>query len=253
MNKKSMAAKASIVLSVALASVLLMACVSGAGGTGKPQAPKPTESATGTALSAPSGRTPTGANRPSGSRETAPGGAAGLASDNISTTTVGEYTVKITGGYETNPVDHGRPVILIASALGVSEEVFRTAFSGVTPAGPDRGPSREEAEQNKKALLEVLAPHGITNERLDEVSNYYRYNQSRGELWQHVVAEAKPVIANGKLTGLVLTNAGAGYTSAPTVTVTGPEGTMTATAQIRFTDEFATNGSLASITLEDTK
>src|SRR4051794_23144238 len=78
------------------------------------------------------------------------------------------------GGHDTDPRDHGRPVVLIAAALGVKTEVFREAFSGVTPAG-DRRPTGDEARRNKAALMKVLQPLGITNERLDEVSNYYRY------------------------------------------------------------------------------
>ena len=87
-----------------------------------------------------------------------------------------ETTVPVTfsGGHETDPQDHGRPVGLVAAALGVKPEVFRQAFSGVTPAKNGK-PSPEEAQRNKAALMKVLGPYGVTNERLDEVSNYYRY------------------------------------------------------------------------------
>lgn len=172
------------------------------------------------------------------------------ASDPISETVQGGYTVVISGGFDTDPQDHGRPVVLIAAALGVPTEVFREAFSGVTPAGPDRGPTGEEAQRNKAALMAVLAPYGITNDRLDEVSNYYRYSQSKGEVWNRTPATAVPVLTeDGKLTGVNITNAGSGYSSAPKVTIAGPDGTVTAAATVAYTDDFRTNGSLSAITL----
>src|SRR6476620_10797851 len=91
--------------------------------------------------------------------------------------------IVFSGGHETDPRDRGRPVILIASALGVPPEVFREAFSHVHPAPPGRGPTPEEARRNKDALLGALSKYGVTNERLDEVSNYYRYRRDHGELW----------------------------------------------------------------------
>jgi hypothetical protein len=159
------------------------------------------------------------------------------------------YTVVISGGFDTDPQDHGRPVVLIAAALGVPTEVFREAFSGVTPAGAgSSGPSKEEAQQNKAALLKVLAPYGTTNDRLDEVSNYYRYNGVKGEVWKRTLATA--TVTNGVVTGITITNPGAGYTSNPTVTVTGPTGKVTATAKLAYTKEFKTNGSISAITIK---
>ncbi|MBL0385135.1 hypothetical protein JJB07_00625 [Tumebacillus sp. ITR2] len=158
-------------------------------------------------------------------------------------------SVVISGGYETDPRDKGRPVVLIASALGVPTEVFREAFSGVTPSGLDSPPSPELARKNKAALLKVLAPYGITNERLDEVSNFYRYNGKQSKTWQVTPATATPIVTNGVVTGVTITNPGAGYSSAPTVTITGPNGTVTATATISYTKDFATNGSISSITI----
>src|SRR2546429_5507803 len=88
--------------------------------------------------------------------------------------------VTFSGGHGTDPKDGGRPVVLVAAALGVKPEVFREAFSGVTPARGGK-PSKEEARRNKAALMKVLKPHGVTNERLDEVSDYYRYQPQRRE------------------------------------------------------------------------
>ncbi|SFE93958.1 hypothetical protein SAMN04487969_109223 [Paenibacillus algorifonticola] len=160
------------------------------------------------------------------------------------------YTISLTGGYDTDSVDHGRPVVLIAAALGVPTEVFREAFSGVTPAGAGSdGPTSEQAQSNKAALLKVLAPYGISNDRLDEVSNYYRYNGSKGEVWTRTAATATTLLTNGKVTGIKITNAGAGYSSAPTITITGPTGTFSATATVSYTTDFKTNGSLTAIKL----
>ncbi|HEY1012511.1 MAG TPA: hypothetical protein VGE07_07365, partial [Herpetosiphonaceae bacterium] len=140
-----------------------------------------------------------------------------------------DFAVTISGGYETDPRDRGRPVALIAAALGVPEEVFREAFSHVTPAGAGSEPSEAQARQNKAALMSALAPYGVTNERLDEVSNYYRYNGSAGELWPHAPAAAEAIVADGKVTGIRITDPGAGYTSAPTVTIAGSDATVVAT------------------------
>ncbi|MDQ0871961.1 hypothetical protein QFZ77_000620 [Paenibacillus sp. V4I3] len=159
-------------------------------------------------------------------------------------------SVVISGGFNTDPQDHGRPVVLIAAALGVPTEVFREAFRGVTPAGLDSGPSSEQAQQNKTALLKVLTPYGITNERLDEVSNYYRYNGRKSDTWQKTQATATAIVTNGIVTGVTITNPGAGYSSNPTITVTGPNGTFTATATLAYTKDFKTNGSISAITIK---
>jgi hypothetical protein len=157
--------------------------------------------------------------------------------------------VVISNGFQTDPQDHGRPVVLIASALGVPTEVFREAFSGVTPSGLDRAPSAELAQRNKAALLKVLGPYGITNERLDEVSNYYRYNGKKSETWQKTKASAVATVTDGVVTGVTITNPGAGYSSTPTVTITGPNGTLTAKATVVYTKDFQTNGSISEITI----
>lgn len=160
------------------------------------------------------------------------------------------YSVVISGGLTTDPQDKGRPVVLIAAALGVPTEVFREAFSGVTPSGLDSQPSHELAQRNKAALMKVLGPYGITNERLDEVSNFYRYNGNRTATWQKTSAIATAIVTDGVVTGITIKNPGAGYSSTPTVTITGPTGTITAKAMVAFTQDFKTNGSITSITLD---
>jgi hypothetical protein len=159
------------------------------------------------------------------------------------------YSVVISGGLTTDPQDRGRPVVLIAAALGVPTEVFREAFSGVTPSGLNSQPSQELAQRNKAALLNVLGPYGITNDRLDEVSNFYRYNGNKTATWQKTSASATAIVTDGVVTGVTITNAGAGYSSTPTVTITGPTGTVTAKAVVTYTQDFKTNGSITSITL----
>ena len=124
--------------------------------------------------------------------------------------------VVFSGGHDTDPRDHGRPVVLIASALGVTSEVFREAFSHVHPAGPGSGgPTREEAQANKQALMSALGKFGITNERLDEVSNFYRYPPGRGGLWKVTPAVANALVKNGAVTGYEIVSGGAGYTVPP--------------------------------------
>jgi hypothetical protein len=158
-----------------------------------------------------------------------------------------ERTVPVTikGGHETDPKDGGRPVVLVAAGLGVKPEVFREAFRGVTPARNGR-PSGEQARQNKAALLKVLGPHGITNDRLDEVSDYYRYRPQNGELWTHKDAKAHAVVVDGKVTKIVVTEAGAGYSSPPTATVQGMDG-VRLNVTLSFGKDLKTNGSISGI------
>lgn len=152
------------------------------------------------------------------------------------------------GGHETDRRDGGRPVVLVAAGLGVTPEVFREAFRGVTPSkkGP---PSREEARKNKDALMRVLAPHGITNDRLDEVSNYYRYQPQRGELWTHSEAKGHAIIEGGKVKEIVMTDAGSGYSSIPTVTVKGHPN-LKLKVTIHFDQELKKNGSIETVSLD---
>ncbi|MCB0919995.1 MAG: hypothetical protein KDC39_15655 [Actinobacteria bacterium] len=153
----------------------------------------------------------------------------------------------ITGGLETNPVDNGRPVRLIAAALDVPAKVFREAFSHVSPA-PDFNPSPEREAANKAALLAVLAPYGVTNDRLDEVSNHYRIRP--GETWPHREATGLAMIENGVVSSVRLTDAGYGYSSVPQVRVPGyPQVDVSLT--LRKSTAFEANGSIASIVTSD--
>jgi hypothetical protein len=156
--------------------------------------------------------------------------------------------VVFSGGYETDPRDRGRPVILIAAALGVPDEVFRAAFRNVRPAPAGQEPDPAQVRRNKAALLGALARYGVTNERLDEVSNYYRYNGRRGETWRHRPAAAYATVRGGKVTGFTLTDPGAGYSSAPTVSLPGSDG-VSVRATLSFGPDFDKNGSLKELRL----
>ncbi|WP_298862608.1 hypothetical protein [uncultured Gimesia sp.] len=129
----------------------------------------------------------------------------------------------------------------------MKSEVFRQAFSNVKPArGGDPTPARANA--NKKVLMDALGKHGITNDQLDTVSNYYRYRPGRGNLWKHNPASAKAMIKEGKVTGFEITNPGSGYMIPPAIAVVGHE-KIRVKATLQFTKNFQTNGSLKSLTI----
>jgi hypothetical protein len=154
--------------------------------------------------------------------------------------------IVFSGGHETDPKDRGRPVVLIAAALGVAPDVFREAFSRVHPAPPGNEPEPGQVRQNKAALMSALGKYGVTNERLDEVSNYYRYVQSRGELWTNKPAEANAVVKDGVVIGFEIVSAGSGYSSPPTVTVPSVK-EAAGVVKISFGKDLKTNGSIVSI------
>ena len=149
------------------------------------------------------------------------------------------------GGHAIGKEDFGRPVYLIAAALGVKPEQFREAFSGVTPAH-GRGPTGDEARRNKAALMKVLAPLGVTNDRLDEVSNYYRFRPQAGELWPNKPAKGYAVMVDGKVTKLVITDAGSGYNMPPDVTIAGVDG-VRLRATLAFSKDLKKNGGVAAV------
>ena len=161
--------------------------------------------------------------------------------------------VVFSGGHETVGVDRGRPVALIAAALGVKDEVFREAFSHVHPAGPGSGgPTGDEARQNKAALMSALGKYGITNERLDAVSNFYRYPPGRGGLWKVQPATANALVKDGAVTGYELTSGGAGDTTPPPVSVPGVSGAA-AEVKLAFGKDLETNGSVSALVVPQGK
>jgi hypothetical protein len=157
-----------------------------------------------------------------------------------------------TGGHETDARDHGRPVILIANGLGVSPEVFREAFSHVSPAPGGTEPNLERVQKNKRALLNALSRYGVTNALLDRVSDYYRYRPESGRLWPTKPATGYAIIKNGSVSSVTVVKGGAGYSSPPQVTVPGhPE--VKLQAVLSFGRDLATNGSVSAITVERTQ
>lgn len=156
--------------------------------------------------------------------------------------------VVFSGGHETDPRDRGRPVVLIAGALGVPPEVFREAFSHVHPAPAGTEPAPEQVRQNKEALLSALGRYGISNERLDTVSNYYRYNRARGEMWPIKAAAAEALVKNGAVVDFIVTKGGSGYSSPPSVSVPGVKG-VSATVVLSFGKSFDDNGAVKAISV----
>lgn len=94
--------------------------------------------------------------------------------------------------------------------------------------------------------MKVLGPLGITNERLDEVSNYYRYRPQEGELWPTTAAEAHAVVEDGKIKQVVVTRAGSGYSSPPRATVSGME-TIPLKVTLQFGKDLKKNGAIGSV------
>jgi hypothetical protein len=161
---------------------------------------------------------------------------------------VSRVPVVFSGGHDTDPVDRGRPVVLIASALGVPPEVFRGAFRHVHPAPPGQQPDPQQVRENKAVLLAALAPYGVTNDELDTVSNYYRYVRSQGELWPTAPAIAYALVKGGVITGYVVTSGGSGYSSPPLVIVSGVSGAP-AKVQLSFGKTLEKNGSVSAISV----
>ena len=94
----------------------------------------------------------------------------------------------------------------------------------------------------------ALGKYGITNERLDKVSNYYRYNRGRGELWRTQPAAANALVKDGAIVGYELVSGGSGYSSPPTVTVPNLKGVATE-VKLAFGTKFENNGAVSAITI----
>ena len=155
--------------------------------------------------------------------------------------------VKFSGGHDIGKNDFGRPVTLMAAALGVKPEEFRKAFSGVTPAR-GRGPTGDEARRNKEALMRVLAPLGVSNKRMDEVADYYRFRPQDGELWPTKPAEAYAIVYGDQIKRIVITKPGSGYSSPPKARVQGFESVRLET-KLTFVKDLKKNGGVQSVAL----
>jgi len=86
----------------------------------------------------------------------------------------------------------------------------------------------------------------VTNDRLDEVSNYYRYRPQAGELWPTKPAKAYALVEEGKIKKVVVTEPGAGYSSPPKVAVKGFE-KVQLEAKVKFETDLKKNGGIESI------
>ncbi|RBP42641.1 hypothetical protein DES53_106350 [Roseimicrobium gellanilyticum] len=165
---------------------------------------------------------------------------------------VTRVTVVFSGGHDTVPVDHGRPVVLIAAALGVPDEVFREAFSHVRPAAGGREPEPQQVRANKSALMSALGKHGVTNDRLDEVSNFYRYPPGRGGLWRNKPATAHALVKEGTVIGFEVVDGGSGYSSPPSITVPGVK-TSEVKVTLSYGKDLQKNGSVSTIAMTGAK
>jgi hypothetical protein len=154
--------------------------------------------------------------------------------------------VVFSGGHDTDPQDRGRPVVLVAAALGVAPEVFRDAFRQVHPAPAGTQPDPQQVRANKAALMAALGKYGVTDDRLNEVSNYYRYVRSRGELWPTKPAVAVALVQNGVVTRYEVTSGGSGYSSPPAVSVPGVNAAP-AKVELSFGKSFDSNGAVSAI------
>jgi len=159
--------------------------------------------------------------------------------------------VTFSGGHDLGKNDYGRPINLMAAGLGVKPDEFRQAFSGVRPAH-GRGPTSEEARRNKEALMKVLGPLKVTNERMDEVANYYRFRPQNGELWPTKDAEAYAIVVDGVVKKIVVTNPGSGYNTPPKAVVKGYEKIHFA-AKVKYDKDLKKNGGVEAVEISTEK
>lgn len=170
------------------------------------------------------------------------------ASDDPMTSAITRIPVVISGGHDTDPRDHGRPVVLVAGGLGVAPEVFRDAFSGVRPVAPGNQPDQARAQQNKAVLLATLSQYGVTNGQLDAVSDYYRYQPGTGALWPTRAAVITATVQAGTVTSFEVADGGAGYSSPPSISVPGASwGPVT--VNLSYGRDLAKNGAIESVKL----
>lgn len=173
---------------------------------------------------------------------------AGIPSSTLAEAVPIRIPVVITGGHETDPRDHGRPVALVAGGLGVTPGVFRQIFSGVHPVAPGSYPDEGRARENKSVLLAALSRYGVTNQRLDTVSDYYRYQPGAGRLWPTRPASILAMVKNGEVTSFEVTDGGAGYTSVPTLSVPGVK-FPPVRVEVSYSQDLRSNGGITAVTI----
>jgi hypothetical protein len=82
-------------------------------------------------------------------------------------------------------------------------------------------------------------------ERLDDVSDYYRFQLQNDDLWKTTPARGYAVVGDGKVKSVGITEAEAGYSSPPIVTVMGMA-KVPLKATLHFDKELRKNGSVES-------
>ena len=137
---------------------------------------------------------------------------------------------------------------LVAAALNVPASVFREAFSRVRPAPAGEAPDPHQVTFNKQALLSSLSKFGVTNDRLDQVSNFYRYRPGQGSIWRSQAARILVTISGNKVTNINVVDAGAGYSSVPTLSVPGYPA-IKLKCRLAMGTDLRTNGSLMGVSL----
>jgi hypothetical protein len=100
--------------------------------------------------------------------------------------------------------------------------------------------------------MSALGKHGITNDRLDEVSNFYRYPPGRGGLWRNKPAVANALVKDGVVIGYEVVDGGAGYSSTPTVTVPGFK-IENVKVTLSYGKDLEKNGSVSTIAIAGAK
>jgi hypothetical protein len=118
----------------------------------------------------------------------------------------------------------------------------------VKPAGPGQKPDPDQVQKNKQVLMDGLSKYGVTDDQLNEVSNYYRYRRDSGEVWKHVDATAVAMVKDGVVIVVTVTNPGAGYSSPPIVTVPGIA-KVNAPVTLSYGTDLDKNGSIKDITV----
>jgi len=118
----------------------------------------------------------------------------------------------------------------------------------VKPAPAGTIPGHQRVQENKAKLMRVLGPKGITNDRLDEVSDYYRYNRRFEKLWRTRPASIYAVVDEGDVIGFKIIDGGAGYTTSPSVSIPGVN-TFNATVNLSFGTDLSTNGAVTAVSI----
>ena len=100
--------------------------------------------------------------------------------------------------------------------------------------------------------MDALGRYGVNNDRLDAVSNFYRYPPGRGGMWKHKEATANALVKDGAVIGFEILDGGAGYTVPPAVSVSGMKD-VNARAELSFGKNMESNGAVRAITLPGVK